>query len=52
MSTVELPERVGDARQVERDARRRLDREAGRHRGQRLAQLDADDLGARLLACW
>ena len=47
-----LAQRVADAGQVDRDARRRLDGEAGRHRGQRLAQLDADHLGARLLASW
>jgi hypothetical protein len=44
-----LAEGAGDARQIDRDPRRRLDGEAGRHRGQRLAHLDPDHLGARLL---
>ena len=44
-----LAERVRDAGKVERDPGRRLDREAGRQRRERLAHLDPDDLGARLL---
>jgi hypothetical protein len=44
-----LAEPVGDAGQVERDARRRLDGESRRDRRQRFAHLDADHLGARLL---
>src|SRR6185295_9143443 len=44
-----LAEAVGDAGQVERDPRRRLDGEARRDRGERFAQLDPDDLRARLL---
>ena len=47
ISTGELPSALRHARQVDRDARRRLDREAGRHRRQRLAQLDADHLRRR-----
>ena len=44
-----LAEGAGDAGQVDRDPRRRLDGEAGRNGGERLAQLDADHLCARLL---
>jgi hypothetical protein len=44
-----LAEAVGDAGKVNGDARRRLDGEARRHRAERLAQFDANDLGARLL---
>ena len=52
MSTAVAAHGIAHARQVDRDARRRLHREAVRHRSQRLAQLDAHDLGAGLLACW
>jgi hypothetical protein len=40
---------VADAGQVDRDARRRLHRETGRHGRQRLAQLDANNLRTGLL---
>ncbi|MDH6593031.1 hypothetical protein M2165_002920 [Variovorax sp. TBS-050B] len=42
------PDGIGHAGKVERDARRRLDHEAGRQRRERLRQVDADDLGAGL----